>query len=87
MKTVILLALVSLAASFPEHLFPKRAEGAQGNDWGVLVAGSNGWGNYRHQVRQEICFKQKIIMRADHATITNALALYSFLILKIVFSF
>lgn len=33
----------------------QQEEENRGDVWAVLVAGSNGWYNYRHQVRTEVC--------------------------------
>lgn len=45
-SSLLLLALAGLAAAFPTE---DPADG--GKHWVVIVAGSNGWYNYRHQVR------------------------------------
>lgn len=45
----ILLAFVGLSVAIPsDFVFPPLKNG--GKNWALLVAGSNGWGNYRHQV-------------------------------------
>lgn len=41
---VVTVTLVSFALGFPTQ------ETGTGKNWVVLVAGSNGWYNYRHQV-------------------------------------
>lgn len=45
-SSLLLLALAGLAAAFPAD---DPLDG--GKHWVVIVAGSNGWYNYRHQVR------------------------------------
>ena len=45
----VLLAFVGLSVAIPsDFVFPPLENG--GKNWALLVAGSNGWGNYRHQV-------------------------------------
>jgi len=47
---VKLLILVGVAFAFPDKLrLPELKNG--GVHWAFLVAGSNGWMNYRHQVK------------------------------------
>lgn len=46
LKTVVLLACVVGIRTFPME---EPEDG--GKHWVVIVAGSNGWYNYRHQVR------------------------------------
>ena len=36
-----------------------RTQGAKGHNWAVLVAGSNGWYNYRHQ--SDVCHAYQIL--------------------------
>ena len=52
MRMLVVLALVIAASSaIPvDFLLPPNPTG---QNWAVLVAGSNGWGNYRHQVSVE----------------------------------
>lgn len=47
-STLALLAIAVACSAFPldQVLAPNPA----GKNWAVLVAGSNSWGNYRHQV-------------------------------------
>ncbi|KAK3092585.1 hypothetical protein FSP39_004645 [Pinctada imbricata] len=52
-----LLCVVSLAYSLPKVEFPKLKEG--GKIWALLVAGSNGWGNYRHQA--DACHAYQVV--------------------------
>ena len=48
-STALIVALaVACASAFP--LDEILAPNAVGQNWAVLVAGSNSWGNYRHQV-------------------------------------
>lgn len=47
LQPVLLLALLGLSAGYPSA---EQAGG--GRHWVVIVAGSNGWYNYRHQVRR-----------------------------------
>ena len=44
---VLALAVAAQARSLAEGLPAKPAKGKQ---WALLIAGSNGYGNYRHQV-------------------------------------
>lgn len=45
----VLLCFVEWSTSIPsDFVFPPLKNG--GKNWALLVAGSNGWGNYRHQV-------------------------------------
>ncbi|MCI4376912.1 hypothetical protein PGIGA_G00193910 [Pangasianodon gigas] len=50
---VVTVSLVSLALSFPTQ------ETGKGKNWVVLVAGSNGWYNYRHQA--DVCHAYQIV--------------------------
>ncbi|XP_071784393.1 legumain-like [Asterias amurensis] len=56
-----LLVLLPLVAAFPvEDAFPMpEAEPSPTKHWGLLVAGSNGWGNYRHQA--DVCHAYQIL--------------------------
>ncbi len=47
MLALVALALVASSLAFPAEVF---APNPTGQNWAVLVAGSNSWGNYRHQV-------------------------------------
>lgn len=49
LQPLVLLGL-SLALTATALPMPKAENG---KNWVVIVAGSNGWYNYRHQVRQE----------------------------------
>ncbi|XP_038074119.1 legumain-like [Patiria miniata] len=61
MKLFVALLLVPLVAAFPsEDFFPNpQAEPTPGKHWGLLVAGSNTWDNYRHQA--DICHAYQIL--------------------------
>lgn len=45
----VLLALIGLSLGLINAFPTEQPEG--GKNWVVIVAGSNGWYNYRHQVR------------------------------------
>ncbi|XP_004082135.1 legumain [Oryzias latipes] len=55
-SSLLLLALAGLAAAFPTE---DPADG--GKHWVVIVAGSNGWYNYRHQA--DACHAYQIVHR------------------------
>ncbi|XP_022105315.1 legumain-like isoform X1 [Acanthaster planci] len=61
MKLFLALLLAPLVATFPsENFFPlPQAEPSPGKHWGLLVAGSNTWDNYRHQA--DICHAYQIL--------------------------
>ncbi|XP_062578072.1 uncharacterized protein LOC134239956 [Saccostrea cucullata] len=55
---LILAYCVGIAVSIPRDVvFPPLEEG--GKNWALLVAGSNGWGNYRHQ--SDVCHAYQIL--------------------------
>eukprot|EP00057_Strongylocentrotus_purpuratus_P003411 XP_003726596.2 PREDICTED: legumain [Strongylocentrotus purpuratus] len=59
---VLLLCLVAVATTFafPEHLFrQQQTPDPEVKHWALLVAGSNGWYNYRHQA--DICHAYQIL--------------------------
>ena len=60
---VSLVALVCLrgasSASFSEKMHAFLTSDAKGEKWAVLVAGSNGWWNYRHQA--DVCHAYQIL--------------------------
>ncbi|MCJ8750417.1 hypothetical protein PDJAM_G00264770 [Pangasius djambal] len=51
----VTVSLVSLALGFPTQ------ETGKGKNWVVLVAGSNGWYNYRHQA--DVCHAYQIVRK------------------------
>uniref|UniRef100_K1QB32 Protein amnionless n=1 Tax=Magallana gigas TaxID=29159 RepID=K1QB32_MAGGI len=54
----VLLAFVGLSVAIPsDFVFPPLENG--GKNWALLVAGSNGWGNYRHQA--DVCHAYQIL--------------------------
>ncbi|KAF4089852.1 hypothetical protein AMELA_G00043030 [Ameiurus melas] len=53
MKVLVVVTLVSLALGLPTQ------ETKKGKNWVVLVAGSNGWYNYRHQA--DVCHAYQIV--------------------------
>lgn len=48
---MILKAVVLLGCALGISMFPMEEPEDGGKHWVVIVAGSNGWYNYRHQVR------------------------------------
>lgn len=48
---MILKAVVLLGCALGISAFPTEEPEDGGKHWVVIVAGSNGWYNYRHQVR------------------------------------
>jgi len=48
---MILEAVVLLSCTLGISTFPLEEPEDGGKHWVVIVAGSNGWYNYRHQVR------------------------------------
>ncbi len=56
---VVLLALFAVAAALPLDLI-RAPNPAGGQKWAVLVAGSNGWGNYRHQA--DVCHSYQVLI-------------------------
>ena len=62
MKLLLLTLLVAGATASSLSSFSKQIEDAKefsGNIWAVLVAGSNGWYNYRHQA--DVCHAYQIL--------------------------
>lgn len=59
MRTLLALALLSIVAFATAIPFKIDRENSS-NHWAVLVAGSNGWWNYRHQ--SDICHSYKILV-------------------------
>uniref|UniRef100_A0A914X5J6 legumain n=1 Tax=Plectus sambesii TaxID=2011161 RepID=A0A914X5J6_9BILA len=67
MKSAVIICLLACVASAVQHhKFPRhhgRKELRDGGDqpkiWALLVAGSNGWSNYRHQA--DVCHAYKIL--------------------------
>ncbi|KAG7246339.1 hypothetical protein CRUP_017086, partial [Coryphaenoides rupestris] len=58
--TLLLLALLGLSTTTTTHAFPHpEAPEAGGANWVVIVAGSNGWYNYRHQA--DACHAYQIV--------------------------
>ncbi|XP_056022820.1 uncharacterized protein LOC125649614 [Ostrea edulis] len=54
----VLLCFVEWSTSIPsDFVFPPLKNG--GKNWALLVAGSNGWGNYRHQA--DVCHAYQIL--------------------------
>ena len=51
------VALLGLRLALMGSAFPTQ-EPENGKNWVVIVAGSNGWYNYRHQVRIDISKRQ-----------------------------
>eukprot|EP00058_Branchiostoma_floridae_P009449 XP_002594937.1 hypothetical protein BRAFLDRAFT_130503 [Branchiostoma floridae] len=63
MRSIVVLALFGAAFGFPadfEEAIPV-AEPEPGVNWAVLIAGSTGWGNYRHQA--DVCHAYQILHR------------------------
>ncbi|XP_056152453.1 legumain [Lampris incognitus] len=56
LTAVVLLVTLSLAGAFPSQQGQER-----GKNWVVIVAGSNGWYNYRHQA--DACHAYQIVRR------------------------
>ncbi|XP_013885700.1 legumain [Austrofundulus limnaeus] len=56
MRLLVLLALLGLSAGYPSAELPDG-----GKHWVVIVAGSNGWYNYRHQA--DVCHAYQIVHR------------------------
>ncbi|XP_071962580.1 legumain-like [Antedon mediterranea] len=54
------LLLVSLA-SVNCRIFPEIQDDFEGKNWALIVAGSNGWDNYRHQA--DVCHAYQILHR------------------------
>ena len=52
----------STAFSAPEVELSKPTDVAKGDHWAVLIAGSSGYGNYRHQA--DVCHAYQIFKRA-----------------------
>ncbi|XP_054758862.2 legumain-like [Lytechinus pictus] len=58
---ILFLCLVGTTFAFPEHLFGRQFADPDPvvKHWALLVAGSNGWYNYRHQA--DICHAYQIL--------------------------
>lgn len=85
MFAVVALALVASSLAFPAEVF---APNPTGQNWAVLVAGSNSWGNYRHQVCANIvssltCYRPMSATptRFLSATASTRTSNFSFLVL------
>jgi len=50
-STLIIALCVVSALAMPQNVFEFEQLEADGQHWALLVAGSNGYFNYRHQVR------------------------------------
>ncbi|CDQ97514.1 unnamed protein product [Oncorhynchus mykiss] len=54
------LALLGLSIGLVANAFPTQQSG-NGKNWVVIVAGSNGWHNYRHQASAGACHAYQIV--------------------------
>jgi len=52
----VAVSLLALSLGLVVSGFPAE-QPDNGKHWVVIVAGSNGWYNYRHQVRKEVIFE------------------------------
>ncbi|KAK3585993.1 hypothetical protein CHS0354_033110 [Potamilus streckersoni] len=55
----LVLSLLSAALSFSDDILNVEQPNKDGNHWAVLVAGSYGWSNYRHQA--DVCHAYQIL--------------------------
>ncbi|KAL3875923.1 hypothetical protein ACJMK2_033827 [Sinanodonta woodiana] len=58
---LLVLSLLATAFSFPDGILTMEQPKNDGNHWAVLVAGSNTWGNYRHQA--DVCHAYQILKK------------------------
>ncbi|XP_072167952.1 legumain-like [Diadema setosum] len=56
---ILCLFVAGTALAFPNHLFPQQSPDSDVKHWALLVAGSNGWYNYRHQA--DICHAYQVL--------------------------
>lgn len=55
----VFLLVLGTAFAIPSHLFPRQDPASDVKHWALLVAGSNGWYNYRHQA--DICHAYQVL--------------------------